>query len=335
MKRPKNLNEGISEFIPDSSVKKPEGWLEDEPPVIPDDSQQEPTDWNELEQGAWVQPMKVNPKCTVGCGKWSPPLIKNPNFVVWKAPMIKNPKYNGQWKPSQIFNPEYYEDPQPNRFHKVSAVGIEVWTVEGGVMFDNILLTHDKGLSDRFTEATWKVKNKLERKQLEDLLGSASLDDHQKESIGRQTYDWINDCNDSLNLYDSILTAPKELLRLYRDEPEEFKTTVAKPVFISCILMVISAILIRAFVEKIMATTKKEPVKKGKKVIIDEDDDDVQIPGEIRKTVRLASPIPRPLPEVIQKRERMFSSPLQFQSSFSAPPSPSHIPVIMEECEED
>lgn len=37
----------------------------------------------------------ANPACEeVGCGKWEPPMIQNPNYKgKWKPPLIDNPDY--------------------------------------------------------------------------------------------------------------------------------------------------------------------------------------------------------------------------------------------------
>lgn len=42
--------------------------------------------------------MMPNPACETetGCGVWSPPMIKNPNYKgKWRAPLIPNPAYKG------------------------------------------------------------------------------------------------------------------------------------------------------------------------------------------------------------------------------------------------
>lgn len=127
--------------IPDPTDKKPEGWVEaamipdpnsvkpadwdDEPALIADPTAAKPDDWNDAEDGEW-EPEKVpNPRYL---GKWAPK-------------MIPNPDYKGAWRPREIPNPDYKWDPNIYRIPKpLQYVGIEVWQVQGGSIFDNIVL---------------------------------------------------------------------------------------------------------------------------------------------------------------------------------------------------
>ena len=81
-----------------------------------------PEDWDDEEDGDWTAPSIPNPKCAEvsGCGKWSPPMIKNPAYKgKWSAPLIDNPKYKGVWAPRKIDNPNYVEDKTPSNFKKM------------------------------------------------------------------------------------------------------------------------------------------------------------------------------------------------------------------------
>lgn len=60
--------------------------------------------------------MIKNPLCenAAGCGKWSPPMIANPEYKgKWRAPLIDNPNYQGKWAPRKIQNPDFFEDNDP------------------------------------------------------------------------------------------------------------------------------------------------------------------------------------------------------------------------------
>merc|ERR1712066_600850 len=52
--------------------------------------------------------------------------------------MGDNPEYKGEWKPRQLDNPDYVEDVYA--FDDIGAVGFELWTVNKGPVFDNILI---------------------------------------------------------------------------------------------------------------------------------------------------------------------------------------------------
>lgn len=156
--KPQDWDEEAPELIPDPGVHRPEGWLEEEQPFVPDPEAQPPDDWSEEMDGEWEAPLVPNPVCAhvSGCGPWSQPMIPNPAYKgKWKPPMIDNPNYQGPWKPRSIPNPGYFEDLHPFRMSPVAAVGIELWTLKAGVLFDNILLCDDLNIAHRWTQDTW------------------------------------------------------------------------------------------------------------------------------------------------------------------------------------
>ena len=111
--------------IPDPSAVKPEGW-DDIPQFIADPDAEQPSDWDsELD------------------GDWEAPLMPNPDYEgEWSAPMIPNPAYKGQWEHPLIDNPDYEYDSEIYSFN-TAGVGIEIWQVKSGSLFDNILVTND------------------------------------------------------------------------------------------------------------------------------------------------------------------------------------------------
>jgi calreticulin len=112
--------------IDDASDVKPEDW-DKEPEQIKDPEAKRPEDWDEEEDG-----------------EWEAPTISNPKFKgAWKAKRIPNPAYKGVWKPKQIPNPDYVEDANLYRFTDSAAVGIDIWQVKSGSIFDNIIVTDD------------------------------------------------------------------------------------------------------------------------------------------------------------------------------------------------
>ena len=94
-RKPKSWNENEPEFIPDpNAFFAPFGWVESIEPTIA------------LENGTVIP----NPACEelVGCGKWTAPLIHNPNYRgKWSPPKILNPKYDGKWSQRLIKNEKY------------------------------------------------------------------------------------------------------------------------------------------------------------------------------------------------------------------------------------
>jgi calreticulin len=124
--------------IPDPAAAKPEGY-DDIPAEIPDPDAETPEDWDEDEDG-----------------EWEPPMIDNPEFKgEWKAPMIENPDYVGAWVHPMVANADYKPETYA-KYSGLSTVGFELWTVNAGSIFDNILVTDDKAYADKAAEATWK-----------------------------------------------------------------------------------------------------------------------------------------------------------------------------------
>ena len=87
---------------------------------------------NEMD-GDWEAPLIPNPACekASGCGKWSPPMINNPEYKgKWRAPLVPNPNYQGKWKPRRIPNPGYFEDKHPFRMAPIVSIlkmNPEIW----------------------------------------------------------------------------------------------------------------------------------------------------------------------------------------------------------------
>lgn len=165
-KKPADWDEDAPRMIRDPNAKKPSDWYEDEPLMIPDPEAVQPEEWDVEEDGEWVAPPVVNPKCedAAGCGPWTPPMVSNPNYRgKWTPPMIANPKYKGEWAPRKIANKDYFEDAHPNRFAPIGGVGFELWTMDDGILFDNIFIGRDPKEAERFAAETFRVKLPLEQ----------------------------------------------------------------------------------------------------------------------------------------------------------------------------
>lgn len=183
-KKPEDWDDFAPQYIPDTSAEMPEGWLESEEMYIPDPSYSKPEEWDDEEDGAWEAPIVPNPRCeeVPGCGKWHPPLIPNPAYKgIWKTPQIPNPEYKGPWSPRQIPNPAYYEDEHPGHLtpSKIGGLGVEVWTMQAGILFDNFLVARSSGVAHEISEKYWSQKHLIQARQLEDsqAFGGGSWQD--------------------------------------------------------------------------------------------------------------------------------------------------------------
>ncbi|KAJ9139115.1 Calreticulin family protein [Pleurostoma richardsiae] len=165
-KKPDDWDEDAPYEIVDEEATKPEDWLEEEPLTIPDPEAQKPEDWDDEEDGDWIPPTVPNPKCAEvsGCGPWTKPLKKNPDYKgKWSAPYIDNPAYKGPWFPRKIKNPDYFEDKTPANFEPMGAIGFEIWTMQNGILFDNIYIGHSVEDARKFAEETFFAKEPLEK----------------------------------------------------------------------------------------------------------------------------------------------------------------------------
>ncbi|KAG6384578.1 hypothetical protein SASPL_155598 [Salvia splendens] len=146
--------------IKDPEAKKPEDWddketipdPEDTKPEGYDDIPKEPEDWDDEEDGEWTVPTIPNPE------------YKGP----WKAKKIKNPNYKGKWKAPMIDNPEFKDDPELYVFPKLKYVGIELWQVKSGTLFDNVLVSDDPEYAKKVAEETWGTQKDAEKAAFEE-----------------------------------------------------------------------------------------------------------------------------------------------------------------------
>jgi len=138
--------------IDDPEDKKPEGY-DDIPKTIADPEAEKPSDWDDEADGTWEAPQ-----------------IDNPAFKgEWRAKKIANPDYKGVWVHPEIANPEYVEDTEIYAYASNAFIGIDVWQVKSGTIFDNIIITDSAEEAEAFFEATYK-KNKDAEKTSFDAL---------------------------------------------------------------------------------------------------------------------------------------------------------------------
>eukprot|EP00406_Dinophysis_acuminata_P078292 CAMPEP_0179244834 /NCGR_PEP_ID=MMETSP0797-20121207/18260_1 /TAXON_ID=47934 /ORGANISM="Dinophysis acuminata, Strain DAEP01" /LENGTH=409 /DNA_ID=CAMNT_0020952359 /DNA_START=69 /DNA_END=1298 /DNA_ORIENTATION=+ len=129
--------------IDDPSATKPSTW-EDEP-RIRDPTATKPEEWDDEEDGEWEKPM-----------------INNPNYKgAWFAEKVDNPEYKGAWAPKQLANPEFVEDVY--HYKDIGAVGFELWTVNKGSIFDNILVCDSLDHAKAVANELWKPTSEKEK----------------------------------------------------------------------------------------------------------------------------------------------------------------------------
>merc|ERR1719238_2208942 len=62
-----------------------------------------------------------------------------------------------------IDNPKYVADDNLYKYEKFGTVGIDIWQVKSGTIFDNILMTDDVDYAKAHAEKTWKAQKDGEK----------------------------------------------------------------------------------------------------------------------------------------------------------------------------
>merc|ERR1712131_14113 len=94
-----------------------------------------------------------------------PPMVTNPEYKgEWKPKQIDNPNYKGKWVHPEIDNPEYTADAEIYRYDSIGVIGLDLWQVKSGTIFDNFLITNDPKLAEEEGEETWGVTKDAAKK---------------------------------------------------------------------------------------------------------------------------------------------------------------------------
>lgn len=186
--KPEDWDETEPKKIPDPNEVKPEDWDEDALEFIADPDAEVPEDWDEEEDGEFISLDIPNPECELhGCGPWTAPLIDNPKYKGrWDQPRIQNPDYIGPWTPRMIPNPDYYEDATPSDLEPIGAIGIEIWTMQKDILFDNFYLGHSIEEAEAIGNATFVPKAEIETAQEKKVFDTEVKQQQQQR---RKTYD--------------------------------------------------------------------------------------------------------------------------------------------------
>merc|ERR1719183_721047 len=125
---------------PESS--KPDDWVDET--MIDDPEDVKPDDW--VTETHIIDPEAEKPEDWDDemDGEWEAPQIDNPEFKgEFKAKRIDNPEYKGVWVHDQVANPDYVDDKELYAFEDFGAIGIDIWQVKSGSVFDDILISDD------------------------------------------------------------------------------------------------------------------------------------------------------------------------------------------------
>jgi len=164
------------DFLPAKTIKDPEAkkaddWDDNEKIDDPEDTK--PEDFDQAEHVADPDAKKPDDWDDEMDGEWEPPMIDNPEFKgEWKPKQIPNPNYSGVWVHPEIDNPDYEADDKLYHYADIGVIGIDVWQVKSGTIFDNVLVTDDEEFAtaegDRLFGATKDAEKKMKDAQDEE-----------------------------------------------------------------------------------------------------------------------------------------------------------------------
>ncbi|XP_047312004.1 calnexin homolog [Impatiens glandulifera] len=262
--KPDDWDEDAPMEIEDDEAVKPEGWLDDEQEEIDDPEASKPEDWDDEEDGLWEAPKIENPNCGAapGCGEWKTPMKRNPAYKgKWTAPLIENPNYKGIWKPKEIANPKHFELDRPD-FEPISAIGIEIWTMQDGILFDNILIADSEKVAEKYRVTAWKPKFDVEEeKQKAEEASAGSVD---LKGIQKTVFDVL------YKIADIPLLAEHKHKILDLIEKGEKQPNITISIIVSIIIVIFTVLLKLVFGgKKKKRTSMKKKEKEEEKVSVE------------------------------------------------------------------
>jgi len=176
--------------INDPAQSKPADWVDD--PMMDDPNDVKPADWDSIPaEIADPDAKKPDDWDSDLDGEWEAPKIPNPEYKgVWRAKRINNPAYKGVWQHPQIPNPDYKADNTLYQFDSHGVLGIEIWQVKAGTIFDNFLVTDDLDLALNKAKALTKVRDaEKELKRVADEKAAAATAEASKSAENAEKED--------------------------------------------------------------------------------------------------------------------------------------------------
>jgi calreticulin len=170
----------LPKTIKDPAAKKPSDWVDNE--KIDDPTDAKPADWDDVPKSiADPDAEKPDDWDDEADGVWEAPMIDNPDYKgEWKPKQIPNPAYKGKWVHPEIANPDFVDDPNVYLHKSLAYVGIELWQVKAGTLFDNIIITDNVADAEDFLAATYK-KGKDGEKAMFDAADKKKKDEEEAE----------------------------------------------------------------------------------------------------------------------------------------------------------
>merc|ERR1711916_214614 len=135
-----------------------DGWDVLPPKMIKDPSESKPADW--VDEQYIDDPEDEKPEGYDDIAE----TIVDPDA---EMPEDWDEELDGEWEAPMIDNPDYVEDPEIYHFADIGAVGLEIWQVKSGTIFDNILVTDSIEEADAHADAHYFAHVEAEKEALD------------------------------------------------------------------------------------------------------------------------------------------------------------------------
>merc|ERR1712032_1072089 len=180
--------------IADPTDKKPDDWTDES--MIDDPAETKPADWVEEKRIVDAEAKKPDDWDDEEDGEWEAPMKDNPAFKgEWFAKRVSNPAYKGHWEAKKISNPEFEDDDAVYKYDDFGFIGLDLWQVKGGTIFDNIIITDDKSDADAFLQK-WKDSSAVEKAEKKKEEEAKKAEDDAKTAEDKKTEDSEDDDDD-------------------------------------------------------------------------------------------------------------------------------------------
>jgi len=194
-----------SKEIPDPAAKKPSDWVDEK--TIADPTDHKPEGWDDIpKEVSDPDAKKPDDWDDELDGTWEAPMINNPEYKgEWKAKQIDNPAYKGEWVHPKVPNPDYFDDDNIYAFDDNSYIGLEIWQVKAGTIFDHIIVTDDVKEAEKLVPTTNNARE-AEKKayEKEEADKRAKEEEERKKKETEEKSDDADEEDDSEDLKDEL-----------------------------------------------------------------------------------------------------------------------------------
>jgi len=96
-----------------------------------------------------------------------------------------------------IDNPDFKDDPDLYVFPNLKYVGIELWQVKSGTLFDNVLISDDPEYAKKLAEETWGKQKDAEKAAFDEAEKTREEEESKDDPVDSDAEDGDVDADDA------------------------------------------------------------------------------------------------------------------------------------------